>query len=311
MTQGVCGTSRRVTHYHEVQAQTVVNRTRNVYFAWSVNPYRGCIHACTYCYARASHAFLGFGPGEDFEREILVKVNAPEVMRRELRQPALRGETLTFGTVTDPYQPAETRYRLTRQLLRVAGEAGNPVTITTKSTIVTQDLPLLAQLARRSGCAVNMTITTLDADIARRLEPRTPRPEQRLGAIAALAQAGVPVGLFLAPILPGITDGPGALEALIEQAAAHGAGYLISSAVRIGRGFADPLLQAVARDFPEVHRRYQRQADAGGYLSDIELQRLKVRVGTARVRAGLASGPPRRPNLRPIQLPLPLRLRAA
>ena len=264
-------------------------------------------YACTYCYARASHAFLGYGPGEDFEREIVVKINAPAVMRRELRQPALRGETLTFGTVTDPYQPAETRYRLTRQLLQVAGEAGNPVTITTKSTIVTQDLPLLALSARRGGCAVNMTITTLDPDIARKLEPRTPRPQQRLGAIAALARAGVPVGVFLAPILPGITDGPGELEALIEQAAAHGASYLMSSAVRIGRGFADPLLSAVGRDFPEVQRRYQRQADGGGYLSDIELQRLKARVGAARERAGLATGPPKRPNLRPIQLPLPLR----
>ena len=182
------------------------------------------------------------------------------------------------------------------------------MTITTKSTLVTQDLPLLAVLARTSGCAVHMTITTLDAGIARRLEPRAPRPDQRLRAIAMLAEVGVPVGVFLAPILPGITDEPGAIEALAEAAAAHGASYLMSSAVRIGAGFADPLLSAVARDFPDELRRYQRQADGGGFLADIELTRLKERVGAARDRAGLASAPPLLPPRRLVQLPLPLKV---
>ncbi|MBA2277158.1 MAG: radical SAM protein [Chloroflexia bacterium] len=265
------------------------------------------LHACTYCYARASHAFLGYGPGEDFEREIFVKVNAPEVLRRELRRPSLRSETLTFGTISDPYQPVETRYRLTRRLLGIAGDAGNPVSIMTKSTLATQDLPLLTELARTSGCAVNVTITRLDEEVARRLEPRTPRPAQRLRAVTALAEAGVPVEVFLAPILPGITDGPGEIEALIGEAAAHGAGYVMASPVRIGEGFADPLLQSVARDFPKMRTRYERQARSG-FMPATDAARLTERVSAARDRAGLGSGPPRHLSRRPTQLGLDLRI---
>ena len=225
-----------------------------------------------------------------------------------MRRPALHGETLTFGTVSDPYQPCETHYRLTRQLLAICGEAGNPMTLTTKSTLVTQDLTLLAMLARGSGCAVNITITTLDADVARRLEPRAPSPDKRLRAITTLATAGVPVGVFLAPILPGITDGPGAIEALIDQVAAHGATYLMAAPLRIGEGFAELLLRAIGRDFPEHRRHYQQLARSGGMQPGPETTRLKGRVAMARNRARLASGPPLGVSRRPTRLGLHLKV---
>ena len=287
--------------YHEVPARAIVNRVVGMPFRWSVNPYRGCVHACTYCYARASHAFLGYGPGEEFEREIVVKANAVAALRAELRRPALRGELLVFGTVSDPYQPAEARYGLTRELLRAAGEAGNPVAITTKGTLVLRDLDLLAELAAGAGCTVNVTVTTLDEGLWRKLEPRTPRPAARLRAMAALAGRGVEVGLFLAPILPGITDAPGALEAVVEGAAAHGARFVMGGPVRIGAGFAEPFLAAIERDFPEHLPRYRRLARFGT-VPRPEAEALKARVQAVRDRLGLGDRPGPRPARRPAQL---------
>lgn len=292
-------------HYTEIAAKSVVNRVSGMPFKWSVNPYRGCVHACTYCYARASHAFLGYGPGEDFEREILVKTNAVEILRAELRRPGLRGEQLVFGTVSDPYQPAEARYGLTRDLLRVAGAAGNPVAITTKGTLIRRDLDLLAELAVGAGCTVNVTITTLDAAAWRKLEPRTPRPEARLRTMALLVDRGVDVGLFLAPILPGITDGSGALEAVAEAAAAHGARFMMGGPLRIGAGFAEPFLAAIARDFPDHLSRYQRLARFGT-LPRHETDALRDRVHAIRDRLGLADRSLPRAAPRPAQLGLPL-----
>ena len=296
--------ARRAPAYHEQAAKTVVNRVDGMPFRWSVNPYRGCVHACTYCYARASHAFLGYGPGADFEREIVVKTNAVELLRSELRRPALRGELLVFGTISDPYQPAETRYRLTRGLLRVAGRSGNPVAITTKSTLVLQDLDLLSELAAGAGCTVNVTITTLDDRLWRRLEPGTPRPAKRLAAMAALAARGVDVGLFLAPILPGITDPPGALEALATAAAAHGARHLMGAPLRLAPGFAEPFLAAVERDFPSQLTRYRQLAQTGS-LPRTEAAALAARVRAARAATGLADRPLPTPAARPAQLGLP------
>ncbi len=296
---------RRPTVYHEVEAKTILNRVRGRSFSWSVSPYRGCTHACVYCFARATHAFLGLDAGDDFEHEIFVKMNAPALLRQELRRPAMRGEPLVFGTVSDPYQPAEARYRLTRQLLHVAGEAGNPVVITTKSSLITRDLPLLAALAESPGCAVNITITTLDTAIARKLEPRTPNPAMRLQTIARLADAGIPVGVLLAPVLPGITDRPGEIEQLVAAVAARGASYLVADPLRIDDGFAAPLLAAIGRDFPAQRRLYERLS-VTGHPSAGSAHQLAARVDEARRRFGLADSVPdlRRPKPTQIELPL-------
>ncbi|MGC4105602.1 MAG: radical SAM protein [Thermomicrobiales bacterium] len=290
---------RRSTRYHEQQAKTIVNAVKGMAFHWSVSPYRGCIHACTYCYARATHPFLGFDAGDDFEHEIVVKVNAPELLQRELRHPRMRGQTIIMGTVSDPYQPAEHRYRMTRQLLRVLEAAGNPVGITTKSTTVTQDVGILARLAERNRIAVNLTITTADRDLARLLEPRAPSPQQRLAAIRFLADAGVPAGIFCAPILPGLTDHPDDLERIAEAVATHGGRWMMSSVLRIGDGFAKPFLDAARRDFPHLARRYEQQAARGfrGSASREEVAEIQGRADEIRARYGLLSGPPGFPKL--------------
>ncbi|MGN6483925.1 MAG: SPL family radical SAM protein [Thermomicrobiales bacterium] len=300
---------RRGTRYHEQQAKTIVNAVKGMPFHWSVSPYRGCVHACSYCYARATHPFLGFDAGADFEHEIVVKVNAPELLQRELRHPRLRGQTIIMGTVSDPYQPAEHRYRLTRQLLHILEASGNPVGISTKSTIVTQDLGILVRMAARNRIGVNLTITTLDRDLARLLEPRTPSPEQRLATVRALAEAGVPAGIFCAPILPGLTDDADDLERLAEAVASHGGRWMMSGVLRIGDGFARPFLDAARRDFPHLVRRYERQASRGfrGSASPDEVAAIQGRMDEIRARYGLLSGPPGFPKP-PVaeQAPLPL-----
>jgi DNA repair photolyase len=289
---------RRKTTYHEQRAKTIVNAVKGMPFHWSVSPYRGCIHACTYCYARATHPFLGFDAGADFEHEIVVKVNAPELLHRELRSPRLRGQTIIMGTVSDPYQPAEHHYRLTRRLLGILDAAGNPVGITTKSTTVTQDLALLVRMAERDRISVNLTITTLDPALARLLEPRAPSPTQRLGAIRALAEAGVPAGIFCAPILPGLTDNVDDLERLAEAVAAHGGRWMMSGLLRIGDGFAGPFLDAARRDFPQLVRRYERQAAHGfrGSASPDDVARIQEQMDAIRARYGLLPGPPSFPK---------------
>ena len=300
---------RRQTRYHETLAKTIVNPVKGMRFSWSISPYRGCIHACTYCYARASHTFLGYDPGEDFEKEIVVKVNAPDLLRREIRHPRLRHQLMIMGTVSDPYQPAEHHYRLTRQLLRSLDQAGNPTHITTKSTTVVQDRSLLGDMARRAGCAVNFTVTTLDPDLARLLEPRAPSPQQRLRAMRELAAAGIPTGIFAAPILPGLTDGDDDLERLVAAVAEHGGTYVMASALRIGDGFAAPFLAAAQRDFPHLLARYRRQARVGrrGAVSPAEADDIYGRMDEIRARYGMASGPPAVPEppaARQVALPL-------
>jgi DNA repair photolyase len=289
---------RRGTRYHETVAKTIVNPVKGMPFSWSISPYRGCVHACTYCYARASHAFLGYDTGEDFEKEIVVKVNAAELLRGEIRHPKLRQQQMIMGTISDPYQPAEHAYRLTRKILGILDSAGNPTSITTKSTTVTQDLPLLAGMAERAGCSVNVTITTPNEDLARLLEPRAPSPRQRLRALQVLAEAGIPTGIFCAPILPGLTDTEDDLERLAELVAMHGGRWMMGSALRIGQDFAKPFLAAAQRDFPHLVARYERQARRGyrGSVSRNEADEIHGRMDEIRARYGLLSGPPSLPK---------------
>jgi DNA repair photolyase len=282
---------RRRTAYHEIEAKTILNRVRGMPFDWSISAYRGCTHACTYCYARASHGYLGYGTGADFEHEIVVKTNAVELLNHEIQHPRMRGQTIVTGTVSDPYQPAEARYRLTRDCLAVLLASGNPVGITTKSSLITRDLDLLAALATGPGCTVHMTITTLDRDIARKLEPRTPSPAQRLAAIRTLAEAGVDVGVFVGPVFPGLTDSPEQLADLAQATAEAGATFL----------------EAMQRDFPELAPRYRAQARNGG-MDRQQVKQLSTVFDDLRFRFGLAARPDHRavPDDRPRQLALPV-----
>jgi len=221
---------RLATTLHIDTARSVITRNRSpdLPFNQSINPYRGCEHGCIYCYARATHSYLDLSPGQDFETQIFYKPNACELLRAELAAPGYTVNPIALGTNTDPYQAVERGLRVTRGILELLLEAKHPVTIVTKGSLILRDLDLLAELARDGLVAVNVSLTTLDHDLKRRLEPRTAGPEQRLHMIRALTDAGVPTGVLVAPIIPALNDHE--LERMLEAAAAHGAmsaGYVL------------------------------------------------------------------------------------
>lgn len=211
-------------------ARTIISRndSPDIPFDRSINPYRGCEHGCVYCYARPTHAYLGLSAGVDFETRLYVKPHAAALLRNELRAPGYEPNVIALGTNTDPYQPIERRYRVTRSVLEVLAECDHPVTIVTKSGRIERDLDLLAPMAAKNLVQVYMSVTTLDSELARRLEPRASAPARRIEAIRGLHRAGVPVGVMAAPVIPVLTDGE--LESILEAARGAGAtsaGYVL------------------------------------------------------------------------------------
>jgi len=239
------------TRFFEDQSQTIIarNDSPDVGFTASLNPYRGCEHGCIYCYARPTHEFLGFSAGLDFESKIMIKADAPELLRKELISPKWQPQVIFMSGVTDCYQPVESRLKLTRRCLEVLAEFRNPVFIITKNRLVTRDIDLLSELARHNAAAVWLSITTLDAGLRKVMEPRTSPPMARLAAIHELAQAGIPVGVNVAPIIPGLTDHetPAILQAAAD-AGAKAAGYTM---VRLPYGVAPLFEQWLATHFPD------------------------------------------------------------
>ena len=224
-------------------SRTIISRNQSpdIPFDRSINPYRGCEHGCIYCYARPTHAWLGLSPGLDFESRLFYKPEAAEQLLRELAKPGYRPATIVLGANTDPYQPLERKLRITRRLLEVLRDCHHPVAVTTKSALVLRDLDLLAEMAADRLAAVQISITTLDVDLARRLEPRAAAPKRRLEAIAELVQAGVPAGVLISPLIPGLTDQD--LERVLEAAAQAGASragtLLIRLPLEVKELFAD------------------------------------------------------------------------
>ena len=255
--------------YRDVSASIITrNDSPDVGFEASINPYRGCEHGCIYCYARPYHEHLGFSAGLDFETKIVVKENAPELLRRELSSPKWKPQALAMSGVTDPYQPIERRLQLTRQCLQVLVEFRNPVVIITKNLLVTRDIDLLADLARDNAAAVFLSVTTLDADLARIMEPRTAQPAARLRAIKELTIAGVPVGVMVAPVIPGLTDHE--LPAIVKAAANAGARFAGMVPVRLPYAVADLFQQWLERHLPERKDKVLAQIRAirNGKLND-------------------------------------------
>jgi len=226
------GTAPRTTIMIE-RARSIISRNQSpdIPFDRSVNPYRGCEHGCVYCYARPTHAYLGLSPGLDFETRLFAKTNAAELLDAQLRKPGYRAAVLALGANTDPYQPAEQRHGITREVLQVLARFGHPVTITTKSALVLRDIDILQDLARRNLVRVQLSIGTLDRSIARTLEPRANTPVRRLEAIRELSAAGIPAGVIVAPLIPALTDPD--LEAVLEAAAAAGARYAAYTVLRL------------------------------------------------------------------------------
>ena len=232
------------------QARSIISRNNSpdIPFTQSINPYQGCEHGCIYCYARPSHAYLGLSPGLDFETKLFAKANAVQLLRAELSHPGYRCDVISLGANTDPYQPIERKYRITRGILEVLSECDHPVGIVTKSALVVRDLDLLAPMARKGLVHVYVSVGTLDHDLMRRLEPRTSAPERRLEVLRALSEAGVPCGVLVAPIIPFLNDAD--MEAVLERSAAQGArsaGYQI---LRLPYELKDLFKDWLERNYP-------------------------------------------------------------
>jgi DNA repair photolyase len=229
-TEYLAARQNRPIEYLSDESKTIVseNRSPDLPFTYSLNPYRGCIHACSYCYARPTHEYLGFNAGLDFETKIVVKKDAPRLFREFLAKDSWQPEPINFSGVTDCYQPAEREFRLTRQCLEVADQCSQPVTIVTKNALVTRDIDLLQVMAKRNLVRVLVSVTTLDPSLAREMEPRTSIPEARLRAIGLLSAAGVPTGVLIAPLIPGLNDHEAAaIMARAKAAGAMTAGYVL------------------------------------------------------------------------------------
>ncbi len=258
------------TQFLRDQSRSIIatNDSPDVGFDASINPYRGCEHGCIYCYARPTHEYLGFSAGLDFETKILVKEEAPALLRRELAAPRWRPRVLGLCGVTDPYQPIERRLRLTRRCLEVLAEFRNPAAVITKNHLVTRDRDVLGELARREAAAVFVSLTTLDKDLARLMEPRTTQPDGRLDAIRELTAAGIPTGVLVAPVIPGLTDHE--MPSLLRAATAAGARYAGYVLLRLPHGVKDLFADWLARHFPERKDKVlgRLRALRGGQLND-------------------------------------------
>lgn len=275
--------------YVEITCKSALNRVQGMPFKWSLNPYAGCAHACVYCYARSHYALAGHGePGREFETRILVKTNFAEVLRRELGRPRWTFETVALGTVTDCYQPAEGRFRITRAALEALRDVANPLGMVTKSPLVLRDLDILAPLARVAKVRIFFTITTVDLDLWRRLEPGTANPYKRLEVMRRLNAAGVRAGVLLAPILPGITDSTASLEAVARAAAEHDAAFLGTSVLRLAPVVKEQYLTFVDEQYPDLVPRYERAYFGSNVPSEYQ-RALDERVDRIRARYGFVA----------------------
>jgi DNA repair photolyase len=260
---------KSAAEYLGIEVRSVLNRCSSprMPFTWTINPYRGCEFGCRYCYARYTHEFMGLNRWEDFEEKIFVKRDAARILARELTPERLNGQSIALGTATDPYQPAERRYRVTRSLLEILAMARDlSLSITAKGDLITRDLDLLGRISARSSLQVNMTVTTLDRNLARILEFRAPRPDLRLQALRQLREAGITAGVTVSPILPDITDSQANLETVIAAAREHEATHIHHNVL-----FLKPLAQQaffafLERHFPHLRRRYGARYARSAFL---------------------------------------------
>jgi DNA repair photolyase len=265
------------TNFYEVRAKSVLNHVpgkSRMPFGWTINPYRGCSHACVYCFARPTHKYLDFDAGRDFEREIVVKVNAPEVLRVELAKPSWKGEHVALGTNTDPYQWVEGRYRLMEGIWEAMRDFANPCSVLTKSPLLLRDLPLMLQIAERTSISACLSIPTLDEQAWRATEPHTPNPRARLEAVAELNRAGIPTGVLIAPLMPGINDAPHQIEPLLEKATAAGATSIGGVALHLRGEVRGIFMDWLRSQRPDLIERYEELYSRGAYAPKEERERL-------------------------------------
>jgi DNA repair photolyase len=252
--------------YREEPCRNALNRVRGMPFAWSLNPYMGCAHRCTFCYVRAFEARADRPWDERYGSSIRVKTNVAEVLRRELSRASWQRETVAVGAATDPYQPAEGRYRLTRACIEAFAEASSPFSIITRGPLIVRDVDVLVEAARSARVSVTFSVPTLDHEIWSRTEPGTAPPRQRLRALSRLVNAGIEAGVGMAPILPGLSDRPELLAEVVREARAAGATGIWANLLYLRPGTREHFLTALERDWPELLPHYERLYDRSAYL---------------------------------------------
>jgi len=246
-------------NFHEVRAQSALNHVpgSRYGFSWTVNPFRGCSHACAYCFARRTHTYLEMGAGRDFEREIVVKVNVPELLRAELRRPSWKRELVALGTNTDPYQWVESRYRMMPEILAALEETETPVSVLTKSPLVLRDIEIYERMAKKLPVSVNLSVPTLDEEAWRATEPHTPSPAARLDAVAELRSRGIDSGVLIAPLMPGINDDPAQVRSIVERAKEAGATFLGGVALHLKGEVKDVFFAWLQAKRPDLLPKYE------------------------------------------------------
>ncbi len=285
--------------YREEPCRTALNRVSGMGFKWSLNPYMGCVHQCAFCYVRGFERRADRPADERYGSSIRVKVNIVEALRVELARRSWRRETVAIGAATDPYQPAEGRYRLTRGCLEALAAARTPITLITRGPLVVRDVDVLAHASTRAAVQVSVSVATLDEDLAGRLEPGVAPPRQRLRAIRTLSEAGIAAGVALAPVLPGLTDGPREMAAVLNAARDAGATHAWTNLLNLRPGTREHFLDVLEREWPDELERYERLYPAGGsgYLRRAEAAPLERRIEA--VRRGAAIRDRRRTRIEP------------
>jgi DNA repair photolyase len=283
--------------YREEPCRSALNRVRGMPFNWSLNPYMGCVHQCTFCYVRAFELRADRPSDDRYGRSIRVKVNVADVLRRELARPSWQGESVAIGAATDPYQPAEGRYRLTRACLQVLAEASNPFGLITRGPLIVRDVDVLQEAARRADVGVTFSVPTLDEEVWRTTEPGTAPPGQRLRAVKALVEAGIKANVGMAPILPGLSDRPEQMAEVVKAAREAGATGIWANLLYLRPGTREHFLEHLARDWPEQLERYERLYARGAYLSNKVKKPIQGEVAALRKRYGIADRRRVRPEL--------------
>ena len=277
--------------YFTLPVRSLLNRCTGTRmpFTWTINPYRGCEFACKYCYARYTHEFMEMRDGVDFEQRIYAKQHAADLLRQELRK-VKPGEDIALGTATDPYQPIEKKLEITRAILQeISRHSGLEVGIVTKSAMVARDIDVLREVAKNNRISVSFTVTTVDAELARILEPRAPRPDLRLEALKKLREAGIRAGVICAPVLPGITDGPKQLEAVVKAAADGNASYIYANPLFLKPCSAAVFLPFLKEHFPNLVSEYDRRFKDKAFLPTAYRKRISELFGKLRAKYGIRS----------------------
>jgi len=293
--------------YREEPCRIALNRVKGMPFAWSLNPYMGCAHRCTFCYVRAFEARADRPAGDGYGSSIRVKVNVADVLRRELSRAGWRREEVAVGAATDPYQPAEARYRLTRACLEELSAARSPFSLITRGPLVVRDVDVLQEASARTKAHVSVSVPTLDERVWRTTEPGTAPPRSRLEVVRRLAEAGIHVGVALAPILPGLSDRPESLAAVVRAARNAGAEAIWANVLYLKPGTREHFLAALARDWPEQLARYERLYAGRAYLPDATTEPVREHVRTLARELDVGRRPwrPRSPaRAEPLQLTL-------